>query len=130
MNFDPGIYCCEWGMFVAFDFFAHSLTSCLNALYSHLLLEKGRILVLIWKKSYCGSGHLKKKWKLCCSIDLKKFPTLNRKKIMIIKVGTFQGEDYFKDRVKHKQCIHTHTHIYINHLCEVYHQMCFCSGVL
>ena len=55
---------------------------------------------------------------------------------MIIKVGTFQGEDYFKDRVKHKQCIHTHTHahththIYINHLCEVYHQMCFCSGVL
>lgn len=61
MNFDPGIYCCELGMFLAFDFFAHSLTSCLNASYSHLLLGKGHILVLIRKNCYCGSRYLKKK---------------------------------------------------------------------
>lgn len=38
---------------------------------------------------------------------------------MIITVYTFQG-DYFKDRVKQAVCLYVH--IYINHLCEVYHQ--------
>lgn len=74
------------------DSFAHSLTPSLDALYSHLLLGKGHILILIHKASSCSIRFLKKKWKLHCSFRFEEASYTKQKNIMIIKVGTFQEE--------------------------------------
>jgi len=90
---DPGKCSSEWDMVLASsDYFACSLTPVLSALYFHLLLGKGHVLILIQKANSCSSTYLKKKWKLHCSFGFEEASHTKQKNIMITNVGAFQGE--------------------------------------